>query len=76
MEESEADTTKAAAEEDHNVDNLDHNLKDGEVDEVSDPTKQKRKPKQTEKWGSLSERPSDELIQKQESWCSEADKCR
>ena len=49
MEESEADTTKAAAEEDHNVDNLDHNLKDGEVDEVSDPTKQKRKPKQTEK---------------------------
>ena len=43
MEESGADPTKAAAEEDHNVD-PDHNLKDGEVD-----ANQKRKPKQTER---------------------------
>ena len=42
MEEAEADTTKAAAEEDHNV-NLDHSLKDGEVDKVSNPTQQRRK---------------------------------
>ena len=48
MEEAEADTTKAAAEEDHDV-NLDHSLKDGEVDKVSNPTQQRRKTKQTER---------------------------